>query len=255
MSGTGEIDGPTVPDEVVWHDAEHGSYAADLGFWENLADRLPADEEIVDLGAGTGRVALHLAARGHRVLAVDSDPALLEALTQRAAARGLGVAVACCDVRDLDLPGTYPLIIAPMQLLHIVGGVDGRRRALASIAAHLRADGRFVAALLDDDYEEGAGSPDPLPDVREIGDWVYSSEPTEIRISPGAILMRRRRQRVAPDGTLTESPFSISLDRFPMAAFDADVRHAGMRVVDAAMIPSSLEYEDSIAMMMERSDD
>jgi hypothetical protein len=141
-----------------------------------------------------------------------------------------------------------------MQLLHIVGGVDGRRRALSSIAAHLAPGGRLVAALLDDDYEEGAGHPDPTPDVRQIGDWVYSSRPTEIRIAAGSILMRRRRQLVAPDGTLTEEHYSVSLDRFRMADFDADVRHAGLRVVDAMLVPSSLENEDSIAMVMERCD-
>jgi len=253
MTEVGGLSGPTVPDEVVWHDAEHGSYAADLGLWERLAGEA-GDGEVVDLGAGTGRVALHLAARGNRVLAVDRDPVLLDALAERATERGLPVRTACCDVRDLDLPGRYALILAPMQLLHVLGGSDGRRAALTRIAAHLEPDGRFVAALLDDDYEVGAGSPDPLPDVREVDDWVYSSEPTEIRISPGSIQMHRRRQRVAPDGTLVETPFAVSLDRFPMAAFDADVRRAGMRVIDAEMIPSSLEYEDSIAMAMELID-
>lgn len=252
MSPGGGTSHPAVPDEVVWHDAEHGAYAADLELWERLAGEV--DGEIVDLGAGTGRVALHLAERGHSVLAVDSQPELLAALADRAAARGLEVATACCDIRELDLRRRYPLILAPMQLLHIVGGVDGRRRALARIADHLAPGGRFVAALLDDDYAEGAGHPDPVPDVRQVDEWVYSSHPTEIRVTHGSILMRRRRQRVAPDGTLTESPYSVSLDRLPMAAFDADVRSAGMRVARAELVPSSLEYEDSIAMIMERTD-
>ena len=236
-------------EQVVWHDAEHGSYAADLRLWERLAEEHPGG--VVDLGAGTGRVSLHLAACGHAVTAVDNDPALLAALAERAAARDLEVEIVACDVRELDLGATYPLIIAPMQLLHIVGGPEGRRAVLAGVAAHLRPNGRFCAALLDDDYEVGAGRPDPMPDVREIDDWVYSSLPTDIRIGRRAIEMRRLRQRVAPDGSLDEEPFSISLDRFSMAEFDRDVAASRLRIAGAEMIPSSHEYEDSIAMMLE----
>jgi hypothetical protein len=141
-----------------------------------------------------------------------------------------------------------------MQLLHIVGGAAGRRAAMSAVAAHLTPQGRFCAALLDDTYAVGGGRPDPLPDVREVGDWVYSSLPTEIRIECRKIEMRRLRQRVAPDGVLDETPIAISLDRFSMAEFDRDAAASGLRVVDAEMIPSSHEYEDSIAMMLERDD-
>ncbi len=235
-------------EQVVWHDAEHGSYAADLRLWERLARDHPGG--VVDLGAGTGRVSLHLAASGHRVTAVDNDPALLAALGERAAGRGLEVETVVGDVRELDLGAAYPLIIAPMQLLHIVGGSKGRRAVLEGVAAHLQPDGRFCAALLDDDYEIGDGTPDPLPDVREVDEWVYSSLPTDIHIGRRAIEMRRLRQRVAPDGSLEEEPFSITLDRFSMAEFDRDVAASGLRIAGAEMIPTSHEYEDSIAMML-----
>ena len=238
---------------VIWHDAEHGAYAADLPLWERLASEHPGG--VVDLGAGTGRVSLHLAARGHQVTAVDTDPDLLAALSERAEAQDLEVEVVVGDARELDLGRSYPLIIAPMQLMHIVGGSDGRRDVLESVASHLQPDGRFCAALLDDDYEVGGGRPDPLPDVREVDDWVYSSLPTDIRIGRRAIEMRRLRQRVSPDGSLDEQPFSISLDRFSMAEFDRDVVASGLRVVGAEMVASSIEYEDSIAMFLRRGAD
>ena len=244
---------PPVAEEVVWHDAENGSYSADLALWRRLAAELGGP--VVDLGAGTGRVALDLAAAGYEVIAVDTRSELLEALAERAAERGLRIETVLQDARELDLGRRFPLILAPMQLLHIVGGPDGRVRLLRAVASHLESAGRFAAALLDDDYAEGRGTPDPLPDVREVGDWVFSSLPTEIRIARASIVMRRLRQRVAPDGALTERPWSIALDRFSMASFDAEAHASGLRVVDAEMVPSSHMYEDSIAMMLELTDE
>ena len=55
--------------EVIWHDVENGSYAADLELWRTLAAE--ASGPILDLGAGTGRVARDLHAAGHEVHALD----------------------------------------------------------------------------------------------------------------------------------------------------------------------------------------
>ena len=73
---------------AVWHDVECGGYTADLAAWEELADRV--DGPVLELGCGTGRVALHLARRGGEVWAVDADPSLLDALRARAVAERAG---------------------------------------------------------------------------------------------------------------------------------------------------------------------
>ena len=90
--------GPTRPDpdldHVRWHDLECGGYRADLRLWRTLADeQVPhhadAPVRVLDLGSGTGRVALDLASRGHRVLGVerrlgDGLEARVEAYERRA---------------------------------------------------------------------------------------------------------------------------------------------------------------------------
>ena len=61
-------------DHVIWHDLECGGYGAELPLW-----REPAAAEggpVLDVGAGTGRVALDLARRGVEVHALDLDRAL-----------------------------------------------------------------------------------------------------------------------------------------------------------------------------------
>src|SRR6188472_2825680 len=63
---------------ALWHDLECGGYREDLPLWRSLADEQGGP--VLDIGAGTGRVALDLAARGVPVVALDADAALLEAL-------------------------------------------------------------------------------------------------------------------------------------------------------------------------------
>jgi SAM-dependent methyltransferase len=73
----------------------------------------------LDLGSGSGRDALHLLERGFEVLAVDSHPAALEALRERATAAGLGERLSCKALRFEDLalePESYDLINASMAL-------------------------------------------------------------------------------------------------------------------------------------------
>ena len=54
--------------DVIWHDLECGGYVEDLPLWRELA----GDGPVLDLGCGTGRVALDLAARGVPVVGLDA---------------------------------------------------------------------------------------------------------------------------------------------------------------------------------------
>ena len=94
---------PAVADAVVWHDLECGSYSADLPLWRELAGAAPPDDPgpVLEIGAGTGRVALALAREGVRVTALERDPELLDALAARAGE--LPVEPVLGDARELAL--------------------------------------------------------------------------------------------------------------------------------------------------------
>lgn len=240
---------PPDPASVVWHDAECGGYAADLAAWERLADERGGP--ILDLGAGTGRVALQLAARGHEVVAIDSDRALLSALRERAAARAPAVETVRADIRDLDLGGRhFPLVIAPMQLVHLLGGATGRARAFAAIAACLRPDGAFALAVLQEPLPP-SGTPEPLPDVREVGGWVHSSLPLAVRVDGATVELVRLRQLVAPDGALTEERVTTVLDRIPAPLLEHELEAAGLALCASEPIAATEEHVGSLLVVAE----
>jgi len=235
--------------DVVWHDAECGGYAADLGAWERLA--CERGGPVLDLGAGTGRVALYLAARGHEVVAVDDDAALLTALDERAAARSLTVETIRADVRELDLGRRrFPLVIAPMQLVHLLGGGAGRSRAFAAIAGCMRPGAALALAVLQEPLPP-SGTPEPLPDVREAGGWIHSSLPLAVEVDADAIELVRLRQLVAPDGTLSERRVSTVLDRLPLPQLERELAAAGLELRSASPIAATEEHVGSLLIVAE----
>ena len=132
---------------VIWHDVECASYSADLALWEELS--AACDGPVLDVGCGTGRVALHLAALGREVVGLDAEPDLVEALGARAREAGLAVDGVVADVRALDLGRSFGLAIAPMQVVQLLGGSEGRAAMLACLRRHLDPAAACAIALAD----------------------------------------------------------------------------------------------------------
>jgi SAM-dependent methyltransferase len=243
----------TIGDPVVWHDAENGSYSADLWLWEEIAGE--AAGPVVDLGAGTGRVALHLARRGFDVIAVDAAPELLEALAGRAAASGLDILTITADARELASTGVRAAaVIAPMQFAHLMGGPTGRARLLEAARSVLPRGGRFHLALLEDTAEEDLGdesTPPPLPDVRERDGWVHSSLPTAVVFTPDGIEVHRLRELVSPAGELCSERNLISLDHLSADELEAEARALGWDVLERTPIPLTDTHVGSVVVSLE----
>jgi SAM-dependent methyltransferase len=242
---------PRPEPEVVWHDAECGAYGADLPLWERLAAERPGP--VLELGAGTGRVALHLASRGHQVVALDSDPLLLAALAARARERGLEVETRRAEAGELGSEGDrFGLILAPMQLLHLLGA-DERARVLAACERALSPGGLFAAALLDEARPLRGGPAEPLPDVREIDGWIHSSLPLDVAVDDEAVTISRLRQLVSPAGELSDEQHLIRLTRLPPATVEAEAaRSTALRALPRIEIAQTPDHVGSLVVSLER---
>jgi SAM-dependent methyltransferase len=235
----------------MWHDLECASYTADLPVWRELAER--ADGPTLDLGAGTGRVTLDLAERGHAVTAVDSDPELLDELAWRAEEDGLEVTCIRADARSLPKTEPFALAIAPMQFLQIMGGPAERGRLLRGVADRLRPGGLFAAAVTDlDEAVAPEDAPPPLPDVTETDRWIFSSIPLDVRAHPRGILVEWLRQKVSPAGELTEESHTQVLEELTPGQLEREVAEHGFRVEERREIGPTRDYVGSTVLICRR---
>ena len=234
-------------DDVRWHDLECGAYAADLPLWHELA--AAHGGPVLDVGSGTGRVALELARAGHAVTALDHNETLLSVLRERAA--GLPVATALADARDFELAQRFFLCLAPMQTVQLLGGGDGRARFLVAARRHLRSGGVLAAALANppESFEAGAAEL-PLPDLVEHEGWLYSSQPVAIRRLGGIVEIHRLRQTVAPDGTRAEARDLVRLDELSASVLEREAVAAGFTPLPRRHINPTREHVGSTVVTL-----
>jgi SAM-dependent methyltransferase len=213
---------------AVWHDVECGRYAADLPLWADLARE--AGGPVLDVGAGTGRVALRLAAAGHEVTALDRDAELLGVLRERAAAAGLNVRTMVADAAGFDAgERTYALVAVPMQTIQLLPGAAARAGFFASVRRAVATGGLVALAIAEELESFDDGTVMPLPDVAEHDGWRYVSQPTAVRERPEGTQIERTRHTVTPGGERTSEEDVIVLARIAVDELLAEAAAAGLR--------------------------
>ena len=181
--------------EALWHDLECGDYERGSAAVAALAGE--AGGPVLDVGAGTGRVSSTSPPAACAVVALDTEPALLEAL--RTAPRGLPVETVVADARDFTLARRFALVLVPMQTLQLLGGRSGRAAFLRCALEHLEPGGLVAAALADamDCFDDEHDAPPP-PDAREVAGVRYASQLVSVVDDGGRAAIHRRREIIGP---------------------------------------------------------
>lgn len=235
---------------VIWHDLECGAYEGDLELWRELAGS--AGGPILDLGCGSGRVALDLARAGHRVHGLDLDPSLVAALNDRAAAAGLPASASAGDARGFALEEEFAMVLAPMQLIQLLDTPAERIAALACARRHLRPGGIAAISIVDGfPAELTEEAPAPLPDARELDGWVYSSLPLDAALDAGTIVVRRLRQTVSPTGGLEDELDEVPLRLLAIETVEAEAVEADFVLVGRREIPPTDSHVGSLVALLE----
>ncbi len=113
----------------------------DIGHYVGMAQGTTTP--VVELAAGTGRIAIPLAEAGCDVIAVDASTAMLDLLRAKAAAAGVAdrIDVRVGDLRAPGVDGTYDRVLIPFRsLLHLPDDA-ARLTALRAARGLIRAEG------------------------------------------------------------------------------------------------------------------
>ena len=207
---------------VMWHDVECGAYAADLPLWRGLARQ--AGGPVLDVGAGTGRVALDLARAGHEVTALDFDAELLAELEARA--EGLPVRTLVADAADFDAgEAAFGLVAVPMQTIQLLPARDG----FFAAARRAVAPGGLVALAIAETLESFEAEFElPPPDTGEADGWRFLSQPTAVRDTAEGMRIERLRHTIGPAGERETEPNAIVLARVTAEGLVEEGEAAGL---------------------------
>lgn len=104
--------------------------------------QLAAGGPVLELGIGTGRLALPLAARGLEIHGVEASPAMVERL--RTKPGGADIPVVLGDFTDVSVPRSFSLVVLAFNTIFALPGEDAQLACFRTAARHLRPGGRFV---------------------------------------------------------------------------------------------------------------
>jgi ubiquinone/menaquinone biosynthesis C-methylase UbiE len=172
------------PNHGIHSDAQRAAWLSRVRAWID-----PKPRDVLDVGCGTGFLALLFASLGHRAVGVDAAEAMLEQARAKAARAGLAVRFQQADAEQLPFEGgSFDLVVER----HVIWTLPNPAVALAEWMRVLRPGGRLV--LIEGDWKS-AGHEDYAP-IREalplyggrpadaLAEFVRSSGLTEVAIEP-----------------------------------------------------------------------
>ena len=189
----------------------------DVDFY--VAEARKARSPVVELGIGTGRIAIPVALTGVPVIGVDSSAGMLDVCRRRAQATGVEhlLDLRLGDLRDPPVSERVRLVTSPFRaLLHLETDAE-RRRALAAVHRLLEPGGRFVFDVFAPSAEDVEETHDRWLE-REPGIWERARWDLESRV-------------LTLDVRSRESKASMRLAWLPADGWRALLEAAGFEIV------------------------
>ena len=238
------------------YDLVYDGYDEDFGLYEGFAQR--GDTPALEICAGSGRVALHLARQGHAVVALDTSSAMLARLEAQldTKTRPL-VRTVEADMRDFDLGETFDLVYVAFCSFEQMLTLDDADAALRGAAKHLAPGGVFVVELRTLAAVDWA--PEAAPPLRiewtrpdpATGDLITKMLAMRGSLTDQATttsLIFDRASRAA--GTVTRRTLDVTMRVFGRFEFELLLEQAGMRIVNLYGGPDFSPFTDDSDTMI-----
>jgi SAM-dependent methyltransferase len=157
------------------YDKRYGRRASDVRFYVGLAKKYAP---VLELGTGTGRIAVAIARAGVSITGAELSPEMLERARERRerepAAVRRRIRLVEGDLRSLRLEKRFRLVLAPFNVFMHLYEREDVERALATVRTHLAPGGRLALDVVNPPLEE-LGTPSPLHagPITRIGGRTY----------------------------------------------------------------------------------
>lgn len=178
---------------AVYDDLFSGFDPASVDLLAELAGAGPA----LELGIGTGLVALPLAARGVPVHGIDASPAMVEKLREKPG--GDAIPVTLGDFADVPVEGLFSLVFVVFNTLFALQTQRDQVRCFQNVAAHLIPDGLFLVEAFVPQAAFGGG---PLRvtavEADRAGLKISRHDPVAQRLKSQHVVLRDGEVRLYP---------------------------------------------------------
>lgn len=155
-----------------------------------LLASLAGDGPLLELGSGTGRVAIPLARRGVDVHGIEISPAMVEAM--RAKPGGEDIPITVGDFRDVEVEGPFRVIAIPFNTLFMLTAQEDQVACFRAVAGRLEPGGVFVVEAFVPDAgrwtDHQATQTRRIEDGRVVLD-LARHDPTTQRVDAALVLL------------------------------------------------------------------
>ena len=161
-------------DWAKWYDLFYASETGEEAAFY-LGETTAANGPVLEIGVGTGRIAIPAAKQGVEIFGVDNSPEMLavaEAKAKSAAPLPGGLTLTRADMRSLQLGRTdFALVTIPARTLLLATTHEDQMATLCSAARHLRPGGRLIFNLFNptpDLIYDDSGEPVEIGETRDL---------------------------------------------------------------------------------------
>ncbi len=219
------------------YDFSYEDFTEDVDFYENLAQSV--DGPLLELGVGSGRVAVPLALAGYDVAGIDTSPSMLAQAKSRLKAAGKlkgSLELLSGDMTSFDLGRQFAMVFVAANTFQHLLTTEEQLACLKRARQHLKPDGIFsmgVRSPASVSWEEADWAPLQLnwtrtdPATGEVVMKMAVEQP-----DPGRMVRRLTYvyDRVSRDGAVKRSVFATELRHSTQAELALLLQQAGLRV-------------------------